>query len=194
MINSYVEYIDRYLALQGLAGLKEPGEHHFVSVYLVPKLYSITKIVTDYVNPNGTKSILGDVVYYRDGKHSIGIEVKLGTIRLTAKEFNNWILSPNISEKPDIFVGIGTKGLVLQGWARFREIYIQLIGSPSLKSIRPVEKGKYGPQRRVNVLIDELNSDKKSNKSELFLWTDDAEETKDRESRFAQQLSAVFRA
>ena len=102
MINSYVEYIDRYLALQGLAGLKEPGEHHFVSVYLVPKLYSIAKIVPDYVNPDGTKSILGDVVYYRDGKHAIGIEVKLGTIRLTAKEFNNWILNPNISEQPNI--------------------------------------------------------------------------------------------
>ena len=194
MIDSYVKYIDSYLSKEGLAGLKEPGEHHFVSVYLVPKLYSITEIIPDYVNPDGTKSILGDIVYYKDGKHSIGIEVKLGTIRLTANEFNNWILNPNISEHPCVFIGVGTKGLVIQSWSRFRETYIELMGSPSLMSIQQVKKGKYGPQKSMNVLIDKLNKNGRPNQSELFLWTDDEVKIKERENHLENELSSIFMA
>ncbi len=192
MVNTYVEYIDRYLLPEGLDGLREPGEHHFVGVYLVPKLYSMSKIVPDYVNPDGTKSIQGDVVYFKEGKHAIGIEVKLGTIRLTANEFNKWILDPSTSEHPDFFVGVGTKGLIFQSWARFREVYINMVGASWFEGIEPVERGKYGPQRRVNVLIRELMRDKVASGSELFLWTDDAQEISDRETRLNQQLRVVL--
>ena len=35
---------------------------------------------------------MGDVVYYRDEEHHLGLEVKRGTIRLTSREFNEWIV------------------------------------------------------------------------------------------------------
>ena len=117
MVDTYAEYISRYMMPGGVSGLREPGEH-FVSVYLVPKLFEIRGIVPDYVNPDGTKLIHGDVVYFKDGVQALGIEVKLGTIRLTTNEFNSWILDSHEAQHPDVFVGIGTYGLVVQRWIR----------------------------------------------------------------------------
>ena len=88
MISTYTNYIDRYMINSGLNGATSPGEHHFVSAYLIPKLFAINGIVPDYINPDGTKKIIGDVVYFRDGAHHFGIEVKFQTIRLTKNEFN----------------------------------------------------------------------------------------------------------
>ena len=59
----------------------------------MPKLYEINGIAPDYINPDGTKAIIIDVVYYRDEKHHFEIEVKLGTVRLTRREFNDWIVN-----------------------------------------------------------------------------------------------------
>ena len=59
-----------------LANRPCPGEHHFVSAYLVPKLFSINQRIPDYINPDGTKGIIGDIVYYQDHEHQFGIEVK----------------------------------------------------------------------------------------------------------------------
>ena len=121
MISSYAEYIERFAKREGLAEKVAPGEHHFVAVYLLPKLYSINGTIPDYVNPDGTKRILGDIVYFKDGAHFLGIEVKVETIRLTANEFNNWILETDAEKHPNVFVGVGTKGLVLQSWRRFNK-------------------------------------------------------------------------
>lgn len=35
----------------------------------------------NYVNPDGTKKVYGDVVYYRDGRHHFGIEVKCDVVQ-----------------------------------------------------------------------------------------------------------------
>ena len=128
MIRGFNEYIDRYICKRELNGLKDPGEHHFVAVYLLPKLFALNGIVPDYVNPDGTKAIRGDIVYFRDDRHYLGLEAKLSTIRLTANEFNNWIVSPAYSNHPQVFIGVGTKGLVVQTWRRFRATYIKMIG------------------------------------------------------------------
>ncbi|RKZ57142.1 MAG: hypothetical protein DRQ44_16085, partial [Gammaproteobacteria bacterium] len=102
MINTYSEYINRYITNRGLNGTKTPGEHHFVSACLIPKLFAINGIVPDYINPDGTKAIIGDVVYYRNGAHHFGIEVKFETIRLTKNEYNNWIVNEETSEHPNL--------------------------------------------------------------------------------------------
>jgi len=185
VINSYVEYIDSYMSTKGLASLKEPGEHHFGSTYLAPKLHSINGKVPDYVNPDGTKSILGDIVYYKKGKYSLGIEVKLGTIRLTANEFNSWIINEDTNEHPCAFIGIGLKGLVFQSWARFRKTYLAMI---DVQNVKEIGKGKYGPQRRVNVLLEELKKDDKNKGVEYFPWEMDAENSSAWEVKFDTQL------
>ena len=92
MIPTYTDYINRYILKNGLGDNKSPGEHHFVAAYLVPKLFVINQLVPDYINPDGTKSITGDIVYFKNGSYRLGIEVKYGTIRLTKNEFNIWIV------------------------------------------------------------------------------------------------------
>lgn len=103
MIRDFSEYITQHMTESGLSHRPSPGEHHFVSIYLVPRLYRINKRVPDYVNPDGTKKVIGDVVYYKDHEHQLGIEVKLGTVRLTKNEFNTWIVNSDEVEWPHTF-------------------------------------------------------------------------------------------
>lgn len=149
MITSYTEYIDRFLLHKGLNGAKSPGEHHFVATYLTPKLFSINQLVPDYINPDGTKGITGDIVYFKNGSHHLGIEVKLGTVRLTKNEFNSWIVNEDTSKHPEIFIGIGTAGIIILFWHEFRETYL---ASAGITMPQPITKG-YGPQKTVNTLF-----------------------------------------
>ncbi|MCK4830313.1 hypothetical protein KA005_82105 [bacterium] len=148
MITTYTDYIDRFLLHEGLKGAKSPGEHHFVAAYLMPKLFSINQLVPDYINPDGTKGIIGDIVYFKEGSHHLGIEVKFGTVRLTKNEFNSWIVNEDASKHPEIFIGIGTAGIIILSWHEFREAYLASVG---ITMPQPISKG-YGPQKTVNAL------------------------------------------
>ncbi|EGQ9294265.1 hypothetical protein ACSI5G_004316 [Vibrio vulnificus] len=155
MLNNYSDYIDFYLSSEGLKNRPCPGEHHFVSTYLLPRLFEINKRVPDYINPDGTKNVIGDVVYYEDHEHQFGIEVKLGTIRLTMGEFNKWIVRTDKSDWPHTFIAIGTKGIALCSWELFRNAYISAVKyqkkNPSWEP-EEIDKG-YGPQKSVNELL-----------------------------------------
>lgn len=152
MIATYSEYIQRFVARRAKGSPPLPGEHHFVAAYLVPKLYAITGIVPDYINPDGTKAILGDVVYYRDNQHHLGIEVKLGTVRLTRGEFNGWIVGDVQEHWPHVFVGVGARGLVLSTWGEFRAAYLAAVRSKKDKTEwQPALIGEgYGPMKTVD--------------------------------------------
>ncbi len=155
MINNYSEYINSYLSQKGLENRPCPGEHHFVCAYLVPRLFEINQKIPDYINPDGTKKVIGDVVYYQENEHQLGIEVKLGTIRLTKGEFNKWIVNTNKSRWPQTFVAIGTNGIILCSWSQFRNSYISAVKSQK-KDPRwvPLEITEgYGPQKSVNELL-----------------------------------------
>jgi len=127
MIDSYTEYIERFMLPVGVKSLKAPGEHHFVATYLLPRLFNINQIVPDYINPDGTKEITGDIVYFKNGYHHLGIEVKYDKIHLTKKEFNNWVANEDASKHPELFIGIGTVGIIILSWQRFREVYLSAI-------------------------------------------------------------------
>jgi len=128
-------------------------EHHFVSTYLVPRLFEINRRVPDYINPDGTKGIIGDVVYYKDHEHQFGIEVKLETIRLTKIEFNEWIVNNDSSKWPHSFIGIGMSGIGLCSWAEFRAAYIaSLKESDKNWSPKTIPNG-YGPMKSINILF-----------------------------------------
>jgi hypothetical protein len=155
MITTYSDYIDRFLLPKGLNGAKSPGEHHFVAAYLLPRLFVINQIVPDYINPDGTKGITGDIVYFRNDVHYLGIEVKFGTVRLTKNEFNSWIVNEDTNQHPQIFIGIGTDGIIILSWHKFREAYLTLSG---ITNPQPILNG-YGPQKEVNVLFKSGNDE-----------------------------------
>lgn len=131
-----------------------------MSAYLVPRLFKLNQRVPDYINPDGMKGIIGDVVYYKDHEHQFGIEVKLGSIRLTKGEFNNWIVNSDPSRWPHTFIGIGTAGIGLCSWSEFRDAYISAVADknrdwePSSLSVG------YGPTKLVNTLLSKLPSKK----------------------------------
>jgi hypothetical protein len=152
MIATYSEYIRRFFRKSGLDGKQCPGEHHFVSVFLVPLLYSINSVVPDYVNPDGTKRLIGDVIYFKDGAHHYGIEVKLGTVRLTKEEFNSWIVAEVENKHPNVFIGVGRAGLLVLTWKEFRKLYVGAVRAkePSWEPKRIT--GGYGPSKSVDVL------------------------------------------
>lgn len=160
MLNTYSEYIDLYLSKSGLSNRPCPGEHHFVSSYLVPRLFALNQRVPDYINPDGTKGIIGDIVYYKDHEHQYGIEAKLGTIRLTKGEFNEWIVNVDTLRWPHTFIGIGTTGIGLCSWAEFRTAYIAAVAEKDNGWVpSSISKG-YGPMKSVNALFPKLSNGK----------------------------------
>lgn len=153
MIATYSEYLRRFLLPECLDGHPCPGEHHFVCVYLIPLLFEINRRVPDYINPDGTKGIIGDVTYYEDGEHQFGIEVKLGTVRLTKGEFNAWIVEENESLWPHLYVGIGLTGISVCSWRDFRSAYISAVREKHGEAWKPKQLDSgYGPTKNVDVL------------------------------------------
>ncbi|HEY8009711.1 MAG TPA: hypothetical protein VIE67_01780 [Rudaea sp.] len=156
MLKTYSEYIDSYLSTSGLNERPCPGEHHFVSAYLVPRLFKLNQRIPDYINPDGTKGVIGDIVYYKDHKHQFGIEAKLGTIRLTKGEFNDWVVREDSSRWPRTFIGISTTGVGLCPWAEFREAYVASIKEKSKKWTLDLIAEGYGPTKSIDLLFDKL--------------------------------------
>ena len=182
MLNTYSEYIDSYLKKTCLGSRPCPGEHHFVSAYLVPRMFDINQRVPDYINPDGTKGIIGDVVYYKDHKHQFGIEAKLETIRLTKGEFNEWIVNTDSARWPHVFIGIGTKGIGLCSWTEFRETYISAVQEKKCDWVPSSISEGYGPMKKVNTLLSKLPSDK------FFRLGDNASDASELERIFVEAL------
>jgi hypothetical protein len=111
MIATYCEYIHKYII-----GKKPfPGEHHFVTVYLVPKIYKLTGKIPDFVNPDGTKNINGDIIYEDD---KIYIEAKYNKLQFTKSQYNNWIINKS-NQCPNYIIGISGGGILFQDWNIF---------------------------------------------------------------------------
>ena len=119
-----------------------PGEHHFCSIYLLNKFYRLP----DYINPDGTKGITGDIVFYQRKGPTISaqkttiqnkklalaaygltqnpkftIEVKYGNIKFTKDQYNTWF--KNDMEKPDFLIALTENYLFIIEWKSFADIY-----------------------------------------------------------------------
>ena len=182
MINSYSDYINLFLRPTGLGDRPCPGEHHFVSSYLVPRLYALNNRVPDYINPDGTKGIIGDVVYYKDHEHQFGIEVKLGTVRLTKGEFNEWIVSIDSLRWPHLFVAIGSLGIGLCSWADFRDTYIAAVRDKDEEWTPVMLNSGYGPQKSVDLLLPLLPT------GSFYPYQASSREASEDEARFVEGL------
>jgi hypothetical protein len=131
-----------------------------VSTYIVPHLFKLNQRVLDYINPEWTKGIIGDIVYYKDHEHQFGIEAKLGTIRLTKGEFNEWIVNENSSRWTHTFIRIGTTGLGLCSWIEFRTAYIASVAEKDKSWIPSQITDGYGPMKSVNSFFMKLSAGK----------------------------------
>lgn len=162
-----------------------PGEHHFVAAYLAPKLFSMNKKVPCYINPDGTKGIRGDIVYYENNQHKLGIEAKLGKIHLTPNEFNQWIVSSDESKWPEIFAGIGETGIVIAPWGEFRETYIKTVRKRR-KNWVPIKIEKnYGPIRSVDQILKDIDDGYK------FVWSHEEKEWEGLEIKLTDHLVKI---
>jgi hypothetical protein len=182
VIPSYSDYIRQYIHGRGRPSPPAPGEHHFVSAYLVPKLFAIDGRVPDYINPDGTKSILGDIVYYQDGRHHFGIEVKLGTVRLTKLEFNNWIVEADLKHWPHLFIGVGKCAVGMATWEAFRRSYLSAIQEKTPGWLPQEIPSGYGKTISVDRLIQYLQPE------DRFPWVTDPSEVVNWESEFTNAL------
>jgi hypothetical protein len=143
----------------------------------------MTGEIPDYVNPDGTKAILGDVVYYRDGKHHFGIEVKLGIVRLTKKEFNEWIVGGDKPRWPNLYIGIAADGICLAPWETFREAYFKSVRLRKLGWSAVEIKGGYGPMVSVSSLSKHLPT------TCHFPWSNDVDNSLSLEEQFTLSLA-----
>jgi hypothetical protein len=172
LIPTYCDYINKYVLQAAKRGKSEvPGEHHFVALYLVPRLSLFSFLgVPHYVNPDGMKAIAGDVVYFSYAPQKdvcyiptprLKIEVKLEnpidrSIQLTRTQYYHWIKQvrtpeeqgklvlgerPDQPEQPDLFVGISQHGIVILPWGTFRDTFIKEVYSTGLPDL-PKIKGR----------------------------------------------------
>ena len=172
LIPTYCEYINKYILQTAVHGKGAvPGEHHFVALYLVPRLAGFSFLgVPHYVNPDGMKASAGDVVYYSYAPEKniyyvptprLKIEVKLEnpidrSIQLTRTQYYHWVRQEwcpekkgtlNLSarpEQPDLFVGVSQHGVVILPWTTFRDTFIQVVYPKGLIDI-PLIKGRPSP-------------------------------------------------
>lgn len=94
-----------------------PGEHHFVSVYLLNKFSSIP----DYVNPDGTKKVCGDICFKNNDKE-FAIEVKFKKIRFSKTENNNWFVEKK-EPLPKYIIILSDNYLFIIPWKDFSDVY-----------------------------------------------------------------------
>ncbi len=189
-----------------------PGEHHFVALYLVPRLTSFSFLgVPHFVNPDGMKASVGDVVFcsyapekniYYVPTNRLKIEVKLenprdGFIELTRLQYYHWIRQerrpedkgkPNLSaqpEQPDLFVGVSEQGVVILPWATFRDIYIKQVYPKGLTDILKI-KNRPSPTGKFSMSCFDWPNDGSS--SYYFGYSKKVEKWPKLESSFMESL------
>ena len=100
-----------------------PGEHHFVAVYLLSKF----RRIPDYVNPDGTKGVCGDIVFENgDGKKRFSIEVKIGktSFCFSKNETNSWFVDKT-GPFPNYLIVLTKYYLFVIEWKKFSNLFIK---------------------------------------------------------------------
>jgi hypothetical protein len=138
MINSITEYIAHYV--EPFNKNIYPGEHHFVALYLAPKIYNIGKLIPDYVNPDGMKRLPGDLIYMSNMKNRLSIEVKFLKINFTKTQCNDWLLSSKYL-KPDYIVALGMNYLLIHRWELFNTQYKHITFQNKNIEINKLDRG-----------------------------------------------------
>ncbi len=164
---TYSDYIDEFLAD---SWDYHPGEHHFVGMYLLPRMIALRQSLglPYYVNPDGMKKQPGDLVYYFsksvEGQVTsrwcrLAIEVKQagkrnGKLPITRSEYNLWIgATEAMSRKPHLVVAVCKQGVFLMGWQDFCAVYLKHAypdGAPADIAAKKPAKNGYTVVRNAN--------------------------------------------
>jgi hypothetical protein len=129
----YSDYIQKYEKYNA-------GEHHLVAIFLIPLLKEVLGKLPVYVNPDGMKSIQGDLVYLCE-KNNFSIEVKLDKLRLTRVQYSE-------DYNPDILLYFNKNKLGVADWKPFQEEYIKKM--EDLIRTEDRKYTKYGPTINAN--------------------------------------------
>lgn len=151
-VKTYSEYIEKYLC-----GDHYPGEHHFVALYLIPRLIRIPSLgLPDFVNPDGTKKQRGDIIYWRANERerrcSLALEVKQTSkkrqLTITRSEYNLWVSDHRAENKghagePHLLVAVCKSGAAILPWEQFRLAYLaSAYPRRSPRRIPPTKNGR----------------------------------------------------
>jgi hypothetical protein len=94
--------------------------------------------------------LIGDIIYFVDGRHKFGIEVKFNAIRLTRREFNAWIVGNDPALWPDVYIGVGSNGVTLTSWTEFRNHYCACIREQNPEWVPSEILQGYGPHKSTD--------------------------------------------
>ncbi len=119
----------------------DAGEHHLVAIFIVPALQNTLGDLPIYVNPDGMKSIQGDIVYACT-KRNFTIEVKLRKLCLTKVQ-----CLPDY--KPDVLLYFDYNKIGIADWNEFQNEYISKMEKLRAKGRK---YDKYGPTVNANEL------------------------------------------
>lgn len=177
-IPTFSDYIREFIV--ELNGRHIPGEHHFVSTYLVPRLVQIEGLgVPCYINPDGTKAIPGDIVFYERRRSDsvdewdlrLGIEVKIGSLIFSRTEYNDWMRPDRSSKpKPHLFVGISRHGMLVGDWDTFSERFVKIAYSgrvPPAELDKKNDAERYTPSRVLRKVVHDTDKVLKSSERPL---------------------------
>lgn len=142
----YSEYVSEYWNYNA-------GEHHLVALFIIPVLQKVLGKLPIYVNPDGMKSIQGDIVY-ACSKANFSIEVKLKKLCLTKVQ-----CSPEYN--PDILLYFDFMKIGIANWKEFQNEYIFMMDKLKAKGFRYT---RYGPIVKAN----DLESIKFYEQDEIF--------------------------
>jgi hypothetical protein len=157
------------------------------------------------------KAIPGDIVYFDrkevDGEVNwnflLGIEVKIGSVKFSRTEYNDWMRPHAASkDKPGLFVGIAKQGILIGRWKPFAERFVKIAfsenGSP--QELDPNnDDDRYTPTLEMPKIVDDtqevLPIDERPLPDNLRWWnyTCDQDKANRCEQEFIEQLKRECR-
>lgn len=163
-----IKYIDSFTRKKMIE--PSPGEHHFVSMCLLPillknNLYEEIK----YINPDGMKGykndrFLCDMTISKEEKRTIGVEVKYSknnTLKFTKVQWGKLIRDKEAHGGNEENIFLGVLALINANNDEARVVFISLEELISVDKLIEIEKKNSGSKYLILDVIVNKNKDKK---------------------------------
>ena len=146
-------------------------------------------MIPEYINPDGTKDVIGDLFYK---EKDVSIEIKYMKIKFTEKQINNWIKGNDKTIHPKYIIGINENRLFLQNFEEFRKNYICILEDILKKQKKIVSNIEeytckdYSPQINVDKYVKDCKNKLTNTTLEAFKRDDG------REKIFEKAIRDIF--
>jgi hypothetical protein len=190
MIDTYKQYVEKYIKpyINGIL----PGEHHFVAIYLAPKIYKATNYIPLYINPDGMKKVPGDLFYK---ENDVSIEVKYFKINFTNYYWMEWIKDINCTSDiatkkcPKYFIGVSDKGIIFEDWKSFVCNYKTMIRETGVENTDTMRIGTYSKLFTINQYINRFVNELSTME---YYRMDSNSDTNEQEDVFTHRIKTIF--